>query len=140
LISNLINIQSKHPTNKDYWELTSMGGAPHETYNYRSIVGQFGYLKGHSRPDIEFAYSQCARFSNNPKQSHEKDLEHIGLYLKGTRKNGLISRPKDIDNLPIDCYFDADFAGIWGFEDNQDPSSVRIQTGFVIFVADFIVF
>jgi hypothetical protein len=106
------------------------------TYNYRGVVGQVGYLKGHSRPDIEFAYSQCAQFSNNPKRSHEKAVEHIGLYLKGTRNNGLILRPKDIDNLPIDCYVDADFAGLWGFEDKEDPTSLRSRTGFVIFVAD----
>jgi hypothetical protein len=113
---------------------------PHAIYNYRSIVGQVGYLKGHLCPYIEFAYSQRTRFSNNPKQSHEKALEHIGLYLKGTRKNGLILRPNYIDNLPIDCYVDADFAGIWGFEDKQDPTNVRSQTGSVIFVADCLVF
>jgi hypothetical protein len=105
------------------------------TYNYRIVVGQVGYLKGNSRPDIEFAYSQCARFSNEPKRSHEKALKHIGIYLKGTRENGLILRPKDIENLPIDCYVDANFAGLWGFEDKQDPTSVTSRTGFIIFVA-----
>jgi hypothetical protein len=110
------------------------------TYNYRSVVGQVGYLKGHSRPDINFAASQCARYSNNPKRSHEKELEHIGLYLKGTRKNGLILNPKDIDNLPIECYVDATFAGLWGHEDNQDPTSVKSRTGCIIFVADCPVF
>jgi hypothetical protein len=110
------------------------------TYTYRSVVGQVGYLKGHNRPDINFAASRCARFSNNPKRSHEKALEHIGLYLKGTRKNGLILNPKYIDNLPIDCYVDANFAGLWGHEDNQDPTSVKRRTGFIIFVANCPVF
>jgi hypothetical protein len=54
------------------------------TDNYLSVVSQAGYLKGHSRPNINFAASQFARFSNNPKRSHEKALEHIGLYIKGT--------------------------------------------------------
>jgi hypothetical protein len=118
-----------------------MNGEPAQaTYNYCSVVGQVGYMKGHSRPDIEFAYIQCARFSNDPKRSHEKALEHIGLCLKGTRKNGLIIRPKDIENLPIDCYGDTDFAGLWDFEDKQDTTSVRSRTGFVIFVADCPVF
>jgi hypothetical protein len=99
------------------------GEPPHATYKYRSVVGQVRYLNGRSRPDIKFAYRKCARFSNNPKRSHERALEHIGLYLKGTRKNGLILRPEDIGNAPIDCYVDADFAGLWDFEDKQDPTS-----------------
>jgi hypothetical protein len=49
-------------------------------------------------------------------------------------------RPKDIDNLLIDCYVDADFARLWGFEDKQDLTSVRSRTVFVIFVANCPVF
>jgi hypothetical protein len=67
-------------------------------------------------------------------------LEYSGLYLKGTRNNGLILRPKDIEILPIDCYVDANFAGLRGFEDKQDLTSVRSRIGFVIFVADCPVF
>jgi hypothetical protein len=116
------------------------GEPPHTTYKYRIIVGQVGYLKGHSRPDIEFTYSQCTHFSNNPKRSHEKAVEYIVLYLKGTRKNDIILRPKDIDNLPIYCCVDADFAGLWGFKDTQDPASTRSRTRFVIVVVDCPVF
>jgi hypothetical protein len=105
------------------------------TYNHRSVIGQVGYLKGHSRPGVNFVASQCARFSNNPKRSHEKALERIGLYLKG-----LILNPKDIYNLPIDCYVDTDFAGLWGHKDNQNPTSVKSRTGFIIFVANCPVF
>jgi hypothetical protein len=28
----------------------------------------------------------------------------------------------------------ADFAGMWGYEDEQDPSCVKSRTGFVIFI------
>jgi hypothetical protein len=38
-----------------------------ESFNYRSFVGMMQYLSGHTRPDIAFAVSQCARFSSNPK-------------------------------------------------------------------------
>jgi hypothetical protein len=55
-------------------------------------------------------------------------------------KNGIILNPKDIDNQPIDCYVDAEFAGLWGHEDNQDPSSVKSRTGFIIVVANCPVF
>jgi hypothetical protein len=67
-------------------------------------------------------------------------LEQIGLYLKGTRKNGIILNPKDIDNLPIECYVYADFAGLWGHNDKQDRTSVKSRTGCIIFVANCPVF
>ncbi len=36
----------------------------------------------------------------------------------------------------IDCYPDADFAGLWGRDDKQDPHSARSRTGYVICLAD----
>jgi len=38
-------------------------------FNYKSIIGMLGYLD-HTRPDIKFAVSQCARSSNAPKKSN----------------------------------------------------------------------
>jgi hypothetical protein len=35
------------------------GNPPDSTFNYPSIIGMFGYLHGHSRPDIMFTMSQC---------------------------------------------------------------------------------
>ena len=32
----------------------------------------------------------------------------------------------------VDCYSDADFAGLWGHEDSQDPICARSRTGFVV--------
>jgi len=32
----------------------------------------------------------------------------------------------------LDCYVDADFAGMYGHEDEQDPVSVKSRTGFVL--------
>jgi hypothetical protein len=32
----------------------------------------------------------------------------------------------------LDCYVDADFAGLWGCEDDQDPVSVRSKTGLTL--------
>ena len=50
--------------------------------------------------------------------------------LKGTLDKGLILDPTD--DLSVDCYPDADFAGLWGHEDPQDPHSVRSRTGYII--------
>jgi hypothetical protein len=110
------------------------GDPPASTYSYPSVIGMLQYLQGHSRPDITFAVSQCARWTHNPKLSHEKALERIGRYLKGTKDMGLILRPAATADFEIDCYVDADFAGTWGFEHPQDPSCVKSRTGFVIFI------
>ena len=76
-----------------------------------------------------------------PNRSHEEALKRIGRYLKATRDRGLILNPicdKDgnIDVLQINDYPDADFAGMYGYEDNADPASVKSRTGFVITVAN----
>ena len=80
------------------------------------------------------AVSQCPRFTHNPKRSHELALEQIGLHLKGTKNRGLILNPETSPELKVDCYVDADFAGMWGYEDDQDPTSVKSRTGFCIFL------
>ena len=87
------------------------------------------YLQGHSRPDISFAVNQCARYAFNPRRSHEEAMKHIGRYLKGTRTKGIIMKPTN--NLQIDCFVDADFAGLWGYEDELDPTSVKSRSGFL---------
>jgi hypothetical protein len=40
------------------------------SFDYASIVGMMMYLSSNSRPDIQFAVHQCARFTHNPKHSH----------------------------------------------------------------------
>ncbi len=101
--------------------------------NYASIIGMLLYL-GHTRPDISFATHQCARYTHSPKQSHEDALIRIGRYLKGSLHNGLILTPSNF--FWLDCYPDADFAGLWGREHNQDPHCARSRTGFFICFAD----
>ena len=60
------------------------------------------YLQNHSRPELMFAVSQCARYTYCSKLSHEKVLKRIGRYLKGTRTKGLIMKPNK--DLNIDCF------------------------------------
>ena len=91
-------------------------------------------LQGHSRPDITYAVSSCSRFVHSPRRSHEIALERIGQYLKGTLNEGLILRPSG--DLHIDVYCDADFAGLWPFEDKLDPTCVKSRTGYVICISD----
>jgi hypothetical protein len=113
------------------------GEAAHGEYSYPSVIGMLGCLQGNSRSDTTFATSQCARFIHCTKSSHEEALERIGQYLKATGDKGLILHPKSHKGrLDIDCYVDADFAGLMGYEDKQDPSCVKSCTGYVIFIAD----
>lgn len=106
------------------------GPACQEKWSYGSIVGMLMYLASNSRPDIAYAVHSCARFTHSPRRSHELALKRIAKYLKGTRNRGLIINPT-VD-LKLECFCDADFAGLWGAEDEQDPICVRSRTGYVI--------
>ena len=103
-----------------------------EVFNYASVVGMCMYLCNNSCPDITFAVNQCARHSHKPTMKHAEYLRRLGRYLLGTRDKGLIFTPSQ--SLKLDCYVDADFAGLYNFKDEQDPHCVRSCTGFVIFL------
>ena len=91
-----------------------------EYWYYRSIVGMLLYLAGSTCPNIAYAVHQCARFSHQPKTSHEIRLKHIVRYPKGTRDKNLIMKP-DPKNLKIDFFTDADFAGLYESKDKNIP-------------------
>ena len=105
------------------------------TFSYPSIIGMLLHLSGHTRPDITFAVSQCARFTHSPTRLHEEALRRIGLYLKQTKTEGLILEPDITNGLKLDCYVDADFVSQWGYEDKNDPSCMKSRTGFIIFMS-----
>ena len=88
------------------------------------------YLASNSRPEIQFAVHQCARFTHNPKQSHSNAVKRIVRYLIATKNDGLVfNRSKE---LKLDCYAGADFAGLWSHESDQDPVCVKSRTGYVM--------
>ena len=64
------------------------------------------------------------------KEIHGQAVKKIIRYLVKTRDRGLEFVPNLEEGL--DCYVDADFAGLWGHEDDQDPVSVRSRTGFTL--------
>ena len=57
-------------------------------------------------------------------------MKRIFRYLLETSDKGLIFKPEPSQGL--DCWVDADFAGMYGYEDEQDPISVKSRTGFVL--------
>ena len=117
----------KHtPTAKDLLGKEPDGDPPNGRYSYPSVIGMLLYLCGHSRPDLQFAVSQCAHFIHGTKRSHKVALERIGQYLKGTMEEGLVLKPNG--SIDIECFMDADFAGLFAFEDVLDPSCVKSRT------------
>ena len=105
-------------------------------FNYASVVGMLRYLTDNTRPELSHSVSQCARYTHFPTEKHSTYLKHIGRYLKGTRDKGLILNPKQSTKLDIQCYVDADFAGLWNADEEHDPHCLRSRTGYVIMVAD----
>ena len=102
-----------------------------ETWSYRSLIGMLTYLARNTRPDIEYAVHQCARFQCDPKKPHANAIKRIVRYLLGTKDQGVTFKPTgEIDHF--ECFVDADFAGNYNQEVCEDPNSVKSRTGCVI--------
>jgi hypothetical protein len=101
------------------------------SWNYRAIIGMLTFLGTFTRPDIAFAVHQCAHFSVAPKRVHEVTVYCIVCYLKGTKTKGLILRPSPPTHT-LDCYVDADFAGLWTPNTSHSPMSVKSCTSHII--------
>ena len=101
-------------------------------WKYASAIGMLMYLSTNTRPDIAFAVHQAARFTHDPRAPHTEAVKRIVRYLKGTADKGLVLKPAS--DLAVDVYCDADFAGMYGAEDPNDPNSVKSRTGYVIMI------
>jgi hypothetical protein len=88
------------------------------------------YLSSNTRCDLSFANHQCARFSTDPRAPHGIAIKRIGRYLLGIRDRGTIIKPSR--DLSLNCYVDADFAGMFTSSDPNDPKSVKSRSGFII--------
>ena len=125
---------NRTPSTKEALGLDPDGSSMDDSWNYRSIVGMLLYLATNTRPDIAFAVSQVARFSHYPKKSHATAVKTIIRYLSGTKSNGVIF--KQPTKLSLDCYVDADFAGLYNQEPHCEPTSVKSRTGYIISVGN----
>ena len=88
------------------------------------------YVSSNTLCKITLLNHQCARFSIDLRTPHGVALKRIGRYLLGTRDKGMIIRPTK--DLTLDCYADADFAGLFSTSDPNDSKSVKSRSGFVI--------
>jgi hypothetical protein len=75
----------------------------------------------------------------SPKHLHELALKRIGSYLKQTSDRVMVMNPSS-NVCKIDAYPDADFAGMYGYEDHTDPACAKSRTGFIITFAECHVF
>ena len=88
------------------------------------------YLSANAHPEFQFAVHQCARFTHCPQEAHEKAVKHICRYLKGAKGNGHMFTPTQ--SLELSCYVDADFSGLWNYENDQDPVCAKSRTGYTM--------
>jgi hypothetical protein len=106
------------------------GPARKQDWNYRSEIGCLTYLQGMTRPDLAYSVHQAARFSSNPKLSHEQHIKRILRYLRATRHEGLTFKPNWDEGFQ--CHVDADFAGNWNKEHSDDPSCAYSRSGYFV--------
>ena len=101
-----------------------------ESWEYPVVIGMLLYLAQNSRPDIAYAVHQCARFTHAPRQSHSIAVKRILRYLNSTKDKGMYLTP--LNDLTINYFVDADFAGLWNVEDDQNPLCVKSQSGILL--------
>ena len=103
-----------------------------ETWNYRSIIGMLIYLSTNTRPDITFAVSQAARYSNSPRKIHATAVKKILRYLRGTSNRGISFKPKSTESFQLEDHVDSDFAGRYKADPQHWRTSAKSRSGFII--------
>jgi hypothetical protein len=101
-----------------------------KTWSYPSIVGTLLYLSTNTRINIAMAVSQVACFNHSPKKSHATHVKTIVRYLHRTANKRTIIIPSG--DLSLDCYVNANFAGLCGWDPDREPSSAKSRTGYLI--------
>lgn len=105
-----------------------------ESWSYASAVGMLMYLANNTRPDIAYSTHQCARFTHAARKSHGLAVKRVIRYFQGTKDKGMFLLPSK--NFSVDCYVDADFAGLYVYENDQDPVCAKLRSGYIMYVAD----
>lgn len=90
---------------------------------YREAVGSLMYAATTFRPDIAYAVSQVAQFSENPGKAHWEAVKRIIAYLAGTPRHGLCFGGDGTDSGKLIGFTDSDYAG--------DTDTRKSTTGFV---------
>ena len=134
--TNMIDCSPQYvPAKRECLGIDPDGEPFDEEWTMPSINGMLLYLATNTRTDIAFAVSQTCRFNHNPKKSHAIAVKKILRYLKATQDEGITVTYRN--NLGIDVYCDADFAGLYKSDPDHLPSSAKSRMGYVIFLGGF---
>jgi hypothetical protein len=93
------------------------------TCGYSTLIGSLLYLSVCTRPDIAFAVEALSKYLAVPTTEHWTAAKGILRYLAGTITCGITFGSNKSDNLVMDGYCDADYAG--------DIDTRRSTTGYV---------
>ena len=98
------------------------------------MVGKLNYLAQTTRPVIMYATHQIAKYSSDSRTSHREAVIYLICHLRKTRDLGL--RFKTDLNKGFECYFNADYSGLWNKAFAPvNPSISMSQSGWIIFYA-----
>ena len=130
--TNMVNCNPVHtPATPNQTLGKDIEGQPMtDTWSYNSVTGMLLYLSTNTRTDIVFAVSQVCRFNHSPKQSHAQAVKRIVRCLAGTCDRGTIMKPDG--TLALNCWSDADFAGLYNVDPPQEVSSAKSRMGYII--------
>ena len=87
--------------------------------SYTSVIGMMLYLTSNTIPYIYFTVNKYDQLIHITKALHETSTNRICQYLQGSKDRGLVFNPSN--KMVVNCYADADFAGLWLHENPQDP-------------------
>ena len=81
------------------------------------------YLVKHSRPDLSNSVRELSKVMDGATDEHVRLMYRVIKYVLSTKDRGILVKPN------VDCgvlaYVDSDFAGMWSYEDPNDPVSVK---------------
>ena len=120
------NMQNCNPVStpadsNSHLKLSSLSPGSSPNFPYRNAVGALIHLCV-TRPDLNYAVGQVAKYSSNPDKSHVNAVKRILAYVKGTAHYG-ISYGTTNDSV-LKSFCDADYAG--------DTDTRRSTTGYVL--------
>ena len=72
-----------------------------EEWNYAAAIGMLLYILSNTRPTIQFAIHQAARFTHSPHKSHGQAVKRIVRYLAGTSDKGTKFIPDQIGRAHV---------------------------------------
>ena len=90
---------------------------------YQAIIGCLTYATVATRPDLSAAVGALSEFMSNPGPEHWIGVKRILRYIKGTIDYGLKFKASNANNVELQGYSDADWAG--------DVTSRKSTSGYI---------